>query len=87
MRDRLAALAGVPPQELIITRNTTESLDTVIGGFPWEAGDEAVMAAQDYGAMLDMFRLQARRHGLPGRVFIQSSSRSTPQPGLSGIGR
>ena len=68
VRDRLAAMAGVTPQELIITRNTTESLDTVIGGFPWEAGDEAVMAAQDYGAMLDMFRLQARRHGIVNRV-------------------
>jgi selenocysteine lyase/cysteine desulfurase len=31
-------------------------------------GDEAVMAAQDYGAMLDMFRLQARRHGVVNRV-------------------
>jgi len=68
VRDRLAAMAGVPPQELIITRNTTESLDTVIGGFPWQAGDEAVMAEQDYGAMLDMFRLQARRQGIVNRV-------------------
>ncbi len=68
VRDRLAAMAGVPPQELIITRNTTESLDTVIGGFPWKAGDEAVMAEQDYGAMLDMFQLQARRSGVVNRV-------------------
>jgi len=68
VRDRLAAMAGVPPETLIITRNTTESLDTVIGGFHWEAGDEAVMAEQDYGAMLDMFRLQARRHGIVNRV-------------------
>jgi selenocysteine lyase/cysteine desulfurase len=68
VRARLAALAGVPPEELIVTRNTTESLDTVIGGFRWQAGDEAVMAAQDYGAMLDMFRLQARRHGIVNRV-------------------
>ncbi len=68
VRDRLAAMAGVPPQELIITRNTTESLDTVIGGFPWQAGDEAVMAEQDYGAMLDMFRLQARRQRIVNRV-------------------
>ncbi len=68
VRDRLAALAGVPPEELIVTRNTTESLDTVIGGFRWQPGDEAVMAAQDYGAMLDMFRLQARRHGIVNRV-------------------
>jgi selenocysteine lyase/cysteine desulfurase len=68
VRDRLAAMAGVPRDELIITRNTTESLDTVIGGFPWKAGDEAVMAEQDYGAMLDMFRLQARRQGIVNRV-------------------
>ncbi|MGH7735319.1 MAG: aminotransferase class V-fold PLP-dependent enzyme, partial [Gemmatimonadales bacterium] len=30
--------------------------------------DEAVMAAQDYGAMLDMFALQARRHGMVTRT-------------------
>src|SRR4030095_5052637 len=34
----------------------------------WKPGDEAVMAAQDYGAMLDMFKLQARRHGIVNRV-------------------
>jgi selenocysteine lyase/cysteine desulfurase len=68
VRARLAAMAGCPVTELVVTRNTTESLDTVIGGFPWRSGDEAVMAAQDYGAMLDMFRLQARRHGIVNRV-------------------
>jgi selenocysteine lyase/cysteine desulfurase len=68
VRDRLAAMAGVTPEELIVTRNTTESLDTIIGGFRWREGDEAVMAAQDYGAMLDMFRLQERRHGIVNRV-------------------
>jgi selenocysteine lyase/cysteine desulfurase len=68
VRRRLAAMAGCPVEELIVTRNTTESLDTVIGGFRWQPGDEAVMAAQDYGAMLDMFRLQARRHGVVNRV-------------------
>lgn len=68
VRARLAALAGCAPEELIITRNTTESLDTVIGGFDWKDGDEAVMAAQDYGAMLDMFKLQARRYGMVNRV-------------------
>ncbi|MEO5568183.1 MAG: aminotransferase class V-fold PLP-dependent enzyme, partial [Gemmatimonadaceae bacterium] len=52
------------PEELIITRNTTESLDTVIAGFDWKPGDEAVMAEQDYGAMRDMFKLQARRYGM-----------------------
>jgi len=69
VRRRLAELAGCPAEELIITRNTTESLDTVIGGFPWRAGDEAIFADTDYGAMQDMFRLQARRHGIVNRVL------------------
>jgi len=68
VRTRLAKMAGVSPEELIITRNTTESLDTVINGFDWQPGDEAVMAEQDYGAMLDMFKLQARRRGIVNRV-------------------
>jgi selenocysteine lyase/cysteine desulfurase len=63
-RSKRAELAGCPVEELIVTRNTTESLDTIISGFDWKPGDEAVMANQDYGAMLDMFRLQARRCGL-----------------------
>src|SRR6187200_1483743 len=57
MAAKLAELAGCSTEELIITRNTTEALDTVIGGMHWQAGDEAVMAEQDYGAMLDMFKL------------------------------
>ncbi|QIP12067.1 aminotransferase class V-fold PLP-dependent enzyme [Spirosoma aureum] len=65
---QLARLLGCSADELIITRNTTESLDTVIAGLNWKAGDEAVMAEQDYGAMLDMFRLQARRHGTVNRL-------------------
>ena len=40
----------------------------MIAGFDWKPGDEAVMAEQDYGAMLDMFTLQARRYGMVNRV-------------------
>ncbi|MEM0991486.1 MAG: aminotransferase class V-fold PLP-dependent enzyme [Bacteroidota bacterium] len=65
---RLAELAGCDPEEIIITRNTTESLDTIIGGFHWKAGDEAVMASQDYGAMLNMFKQQERRHGIVNKI-------------------
>lgn len=67
MRSKLAALAGVAPENVIITRNTTESLNTVISGYPWQAGDEAVMAEQDYGAMLDMFGQVAKRYGTVNR--------------------
>ena len=63
-RRALAELAGCSADELIITRNTTEALDTVIAGHDWKPGDEAVMSQQDYGAMLDMFELQHQRFGL-----------------------
>lgn len=64
VRGKLAALAGCASGEIIITRNTTESLDTVISGFDWKPGDEAVMAVHDYGAMLDHFTLMQRRWGI-----------------------
>ena len=61
MANKLAQLINAEEGEVCITRNTTESLDTIIGGFPWQVGDEAVMADQDYGAMLQMFKQVARR--------------------------
>ena len=61
---RLAGIAGCQAEELVITRNTTESLDLVIGGFDWKTGDEAIMAVQDYGAMLDMFDQIQNRYGV-----------------------
>lgn len=66
---RLAQLAGCSPEELIITRNTTESLDMIIGGLDWKAGDEAVMAEQDYGSMLGMFRQVERRYGVVNKII------------------
>ena len=68
MAGKLAKLAGCSSDELIITRNTTESLDMIIGGLDWKPGDEAVMAEQDYGAMLDMFKLVAKRYGVVNKI-------------------
>jgi len=65
---RLASLAGCPADELIITRNTTESLDMIIAGINWKAGDEAIMAEQDYGSMLEMFKQVAKRYGVVNKI-------------------
>ena len=64
MAAKLAELAGCRSDELIITRNATEALDIVIAGQDWKAGDEAVMAIQDYGSMLEMFQQVANRYGV-----------------------
>lgn len=68
MAQKLAEIVGVTAKNVIITRNTTESLNMVIKGFPWEAGDEAVYAAQDYGAMKIMFEQVAKRFGIVNKV-------------------
>lgn len=65
---KLADLLDCGRDELIITRNTTESLDTVINGYDWHAGDEAVMAEQDYGSMLNQFKLMAARYGIVNKM-------------------
>ena len=63
MAAKLAKVVGTSPKNLIITRNTTESLDMVIKGMNWKKGDEAVYAKQDYGAMKMMFEQVSRRYG------------------------
>ena len=59
----VAEIVGCSADEVAITRNTTESLDLIIGGLHWNAGDEAVMAEQDYGAMINHFKFIERRFG------------------------
>ena len=65
---KVAEIVGCTADEVAITRNTTESLDLVIGGLDWKPGDEAVMAEQDYGAMLNHFEYVARRYGVVNRL-------------------
>ncbi|MEA1878462.1 MAG: aminotransferase class V-fold PLP-dependent enzyme [Bacteroidota bacterium] len=77
MVKKLADLVGCSTEELILTRNATESLDMIIGGFPWKAGDEAIMAEQDYGAMLNMFDQVAEQYGVVNkRVMVPNDPES-----------
>lgn len=69
VRTQLANYLKVDVNEIIVTRNTTESINTVINGMNWNVGDEAIMAYQDYGAMLDMFKQQTERYGLVNKII------------------
>lgn len=68
MSDKLAKVVGCSPKNIIITRNTTESLNMVIKGMNWKKGDEAVFAEQDYGAMKLMFEQVADRYGIVNKI-------------------
>ena len=52
-RAALAEAAGAPLEEITITRNATESLDTVILGLDLAPGDEIVYGNTDYGSMIE----------------------------------
>lgn len=69
VKEELARFAGCRPEEIVVTRNTTESLDTVIAGIDFEKGDEAIMCDQDYGSMLEAFGQQGRRRGLVNKII------------------
>lgn len=62
--NKLAETFGCKSSNLVITRNTTESLDLVVSGFPWKKEDHAIYAVQDYGAMQDMFLQISERYGV-----------------------
>jgi selenocysteine lyase/cysteine desulfurase len=62
--ETLAEFVGCNSEDLAITRNTSESLDLVISGYPWKAGDHAIYAEQDYGAMQLMFEQISKRYGV-----------------------
>ena len=66
---KVAQVINAKPSNLILTRNTTESLNMVIKGMDWQEGDEAVFAEQDYGAMKNMFHQVSRRFKTVNKII------------------
>jgi selenocysteine lyase/cysteine desulfurase len=64
LREKLAALAGVSPEEIAINRNSTEALNTVIYGLDLNPGDEVIGTKQDYPNMIQAYRQKAQRQGI-----------------------
>ena len=81
VRRRLAATFGCHPEELALTRNTSESLLTVQFGLPLARGDEIVITTQDYPRMLTGWDQRARRDG----VVVKRVSYPTPPPGFDDL--
>ena len=64
LREKLAALAGVSPEEIAIDRNSTEALNTVIYGLDMKPDDEVIGTKQDYPNMIQAYRQKAQRQGI-----------------------
>src|SRR5687767_1454391 len=64
IRTGLAELFGCDREEIAITRNASESLETLLMGMDFKPGDEILTTTQDYPRMLTTLRQRERREGL-----------------------
>jgi selenocysteine lyase/cysteine desulfurase len=64
LRRNLAKLAGADAEEIAIQRNASEALETVIFGLDLKAGDEIVLAKQDYPNMINAWKQREMRDGI-----------------------
>ncbi len=65
----LAGFAGCSPEEILITRNTTESLNNVIMGMELKKGDEALWGSFEYPSMKEAFIQRAARDGIVNKII------------------
>ena len=69
VREALARLFGCDPEEVAITRNTSESLQSVQLGLDLAPGDEVLTTTQDYPRMMTTFKRMERRKQVVLRTF------------------
>ena len=51
-RAKVAAFLNQKPEQIALVRNTTEAASTTMRGFPFKAGDEAIVLDHEYGAVI-----------------------------------
>lgn len=76
VRRDLARDFGCDPEELAVTRNASESQETMILGLDLKRGDEVIVTDQNYGRMLTTWEQRARRDG----IVIRTVSFKVPPP-------
>ena len=68
VREKLAKYAGVAKDELVLTRNTTESMNIIIQGIKLEEGDEILRTNLEYPNMIQALDMRERRFGTKVRI-------------------
>jgi isopenicillin-N epimerase len=64
VRGKLARQFGCDPEEIAVTRNASESLETAQFGLDLKSGDEVIATTQAYGRMLTTWDQIERRNGI-----------------------
>jgi len=69
VRRRLAVAFGCDPEEMAVTRNASEALETCLLGLDLRPGDEVLTTTQDYPRMLTTLDQRVRREGIVVRTI------------------
>lgn len=62
-RKSVAGLIKADPDEIVLTKNTTEGVNQIITGFKWKPGDEVVTTDVEHAAILLPLSVLRRRYG------------------------
>lgn len=76
VRRDLARDFGCDPEEMAVTRNASEALETMIFGLDLKRGDEVIVTDQNYPRMLTSWDQRVRREG----IVVKSISFDVPPP-------
>src|SRR5881628_2309570 len=83
VRRELARDFGCDPEEMAITRNASEALETLIFGLDLQPGDEVVVTNQNYPRMLTGWDQRVRRD----RIVVKPISFPVPPPSAADVVR
>ena len=76
LRSRLARLLGAMPDEIALTRNTTEAINIVLGGIDWSPGQKIVTTNVEHGAGLIPVYVLRDRCGVDVEIVNIGNGRS-----------
>lgn len=63
-RSRLAQFINASPEEVAITRNTTEGINFIANGLDMKEGDEVLISTMEHPAGIHPWRLKKERYGI-----------------------
>ena len=79
VRPRLAEFIGAAPDEIALTRNTTDSMSIVAGGLKIGRGDEVLTTHHEHPGGIEPWRLRAARDGIEVRELEFSNPPENPE--------
>jgi selenocysteine lyase/cysteine desulfurase len=79
VRRELAREFGCDPEEMAVTRNASEAMETLIFGIDLKPGDEVVVSTQNYGRMLNAWKQRVKRDGIVLREVSFPVPMTSPQ--------